>query len=333
MVDLLINKGRSFIFTTALPEPVAAMALAGVRVARASPELRERLAANTTRLRVGLRELGWAPLGTAHIVPIVVGDRAMPIAALALLGCLPRRAPELPVSGPVALGWRLVPGQELDYRSRLTRATGEMESVRVEQWTYLVRSVDSDGVALLEGRLTGLGAGTRTADRPQQEEALPDRAPIDRERMAGPRTSLRLDRSGRLLELRTGPAFADRVRHYLLALRLPTGAVSVHDEWKSPDLSEFFSTLLPASLGVECNSSVRLAELTHRPAGLLAELATSDRVDIARGPALEIDGHARWDAQLGCLLSRSLTARIARGLPGTLPSTLTLHLERIARRG
>lgn len=78
MIDLLINKGRSFIFTTAMPEPVAAMALAGLQ--RARPELRDRLAHNARRLRSGLTTLGWRPLGEAHIVPVVVGARAMTIA-------------------------------------------------------------------------------------------------------------------------------------------------------------------------------------------------------------------------------------------------------------
>lgn len=76
--DLLINAGRSFIFTTATPEPVAAMALAGLR--RADDALRARLAENTLRFRAGLRQLGWNPLGDHHIVPIVVGDRAVALA-------------------------------------------------------------------------------------------------------------------------------------------------------------------------------------------------------------------------------------------------------------
>ena len=76
--ELLINAGRSFIFTTGAPEPVAAMALAGL--AAASDARRERLHDNTARLRRGLVDLGWRPLGRDHIVPLVVGDRAMGLA-------------------------------------------------------------------------------------------------------------------------------------------------------------------------------------------------------------------------------------------------------------
>jgi 7-keto-8-aminopelargonate synthetase-like enzyme len=78
LVELLVNTGRAFIFTTGVPEPVAAMALAGLR--RATSERRERLAANAARLRAGMRQLGWDPLGEAHIVPLVVGSGAMQLA-------------------------------------------------------------------------------------------------------------------------------------------------------------------------------------------------------------------------------------------------------------
>ncbi|MEQ1501243.1 MAG: aminotransferase class I/II-fold pyridoxal phosphate-dependent enzyme [Myxococcota bacterium] len=78
-IELLVNAGRSFVFTTAPPEPVAAMALAALR--RATDELRQRLAANVVRFRRSLRELGWTPLGDAHIVPIVTGPSAMALAA------------------------------------------------------------------------------------------------------------------------------------------------------------------------------------------------------------------------------------------------------------
>ena len=72
---LLINAARSFIFTTAMPEPVARMALAGMYAA--TDARREQLEARTQFLRNGLRDLGWHPLGTAHIVPLVVGGKAM----------------------------------------------------------------------------------------------------------------------------------------------------------------------------------------------------------------------------------------------------------------
>jgi 7-keto-8-aminopelargonate synthetase-like enzyme len=79
--ELLVNRARSFIFTTAPPEPVAAMALAGLHVARREPGLRAALADNAARLRAGLRDLGWAPLGDHHIVPVVAGTAAVALDA------------------------------------------------------------------------------------------------------------------------------------------------------------------------------------------------------------------------------------------------------------
>jgi 7-keto-8-aminopelargonate synthetase-like enzyme len=72
---LLINAGRSFIYTTAMPEPVAAMALAGMRLA--DDERRERLAFNASHLRASLTALGHQVLGSAHILPVVVGQNVM----------------------------------------------------------------------------------------------------------------------------------------------------------------------------------------------------------------------------------------------------------------
>ncbi len=76
--EILISSARPFIYTTALPEGVALAASVGVRLATA--ERRERLAANTARLRAGLQDLGIDALGVAHIVPIVTGARTMALA-------------------------------------------------------------------------------------------------------------------------------------------------------------------------------------------------------------------------------------------------------------
>lgn len=79
VIELLISAARSFIFTTAMPEPVAAMALVAMR--RATDERREVLASNVRHFRSSLRQLGWSPLGDAHIAPILTGSDTMQIAA------------------------------------------------------------------------------------------------------------------------------------------------------------------------------------------------------------------------------------------------------------
>ncbi|MES2640329.1 MAG: aminotransferase class I/II-fold pyridoxal phosphate-dependent enzyme [Myxococcota bacterium] len=76
--ELLVSFGRTFVYTTGLPEPVARAALVGLRLANA--ERRERLAHNTRRLRMGLWQIGAAALGEAHVVPVVTGERTMAVA-------------------------------------------------------------------------------------------------------------------------------------------------------------------------------------------------------------------------------------------------------------
>jgi 8-amino-7-oxononanoate synthase len=75
--DLLINRARSFIFSTSLPPSVLAASEAAVALVQ-TPEgdqLRKQLAANTGFFRNGLVEAGFAiPDGTTQIVPIVIGS-------------------------------------------------------------------------------------------------------------------------------------------------------------------------------------------------------------------------------------------------------------------
>jgi 7-keto-8-aminopelargonate synthetase-like enzyme len=75
--ELLVSFGRSFVYTTGLPEPVARAALVGLRLA--DDERRERLATNTRRLRMGLWQIGAEALGHAHVVPVVTGERTMAV--------------------------------------------------------------------------------------------------------------------------------------------------------------------------------------------------------------------------------------------------------------
>ena len=71
----LVNSARTLIFSTALPPPAAAGALAALEVVRAEPERRARLARNARLLREALAAEGVevAAAGT-QIVPLVVGS-------------------------------------------------------------------------------------------------------------------------------------------------------------------------------------------------------------------------------------------------------------------
>lgn len=74
--ELLINRARSFIFSTSLPPSVLAASLAAIGVVR-SPEgrrLREQLATNAGLLRSLLLAAGFTlPSGSTQIIPIITG--------------------------------------------------------------------------------------------------------------------------------------------------------------------------------------------------------------------------------------------------------------------
>lgn len=74
--ELLVNRCRSFIFSTSLPPSVLAASMAALQVVQ-SPEgdlLRQRLNDNSVYLRRGLVDAGFCvPHGTTQIVPIITG--------------------------------------------------------------------------------------------------------------------------------------------------------------------------------------------------------------------------------------------------------------------
>ncbi len=78
--EMLIQRGRPFLFSTSAPPAVAAACLAAIRVLEEEPELIERLWANTGRFKEGLRSLGFATgLSETPITPVMVGDSATAI--------------------------------------------------------------------------------------------------------------------------------------------------------------------------------------------------------------------------------------------------------------
>jgi 8-amino-7-oxononanoate synthase len=74
-VDYLVNRARSFVFSTAPPPPTVGAAAAALGVLEAEPERVERLRANAAALREALAAEGLlAPASTTQIVPIEVGE-------------------------------------------------------------------------------------------------------------------------------------------------------------------------------------------------------------------------------------------------------------------
>ena len=72
----LLNRARSFVFSTAVPPAQAAACRAGVRIADEEPWRRDRVRANAGVLRAKLGDSGIRVLGEsdAHILPVVIGD-------------------------------------------------------------------------------------------------------------------------------------------------------------------------------------------------------------------------------------------------------------------
>ena len=77
LIDYLRNTARSFIYTTALPAPMCAAALAAIDIVEAEPERRAALRANVTAFKKGLRAKGLdADHTPSPIVPIILGEPA-----------------------------------------------------------------------------------------------------------------------------------------------------------------------------------------------------------------------------------------------------------------
>ena len=99
----LINKCRSFIFTTALPPAVIAANIAAIDVVLKEKNRREDLLANSNYFRGELKRLGFDVLGESQIMPIVIGDAKKTVdisEALKSLGywILPIRYPTVPMN-------------------------------------------------------------------------------------------------------------------------------------------------------------------------------------------------------------------------------------------
>ena len=81
LVDTLVQRSRTQLFSNALPPTVACSALAAVEYLEAHPELVEKLRANVDFFREGLKKLGFRPLeGPSAIIPIIIGKTADAIA-------------------------------------------------------------------------------------------------------------------------------------------------------------------------------------------------------------------------------------------------------------
>jgi 8-amino-7-oxononanoate synthase len=86
LIRWLLNRARSFVYTTALPPPVLAASLAALRIILNEPERRQRLWQNAAFLKRGLVHLGYRLAETASpILPVLIGDEEKTMALSAAL--------------------------------------------------------------------------------------------------------------------------------------------------------------------------------------------------------------------------------------------------------
>jgi len=86
MVDYLLNRARSFIYSTALPPAVAGASLAAVRLVVSEPSLRTELFNRVNFFKEKLITGGLKDLGDSQIIPVKVGDSAKALALAKALG-------------------------------------------------------------------------------------------------------------------------------------------------------------------------------------------------------------------------------------------------------
>jgi glycine C-acetyltransferase len=81
LIETLIQRSRTQLFSNALPATVASSALRAVELLESTPGLLAKQRANVAYFRAGLERLGFRPLpGESAIVPIIVGETAFAIA-------------------------------------------------------------------------------------------------------------------------------------------------------------------------------------------------------------------------------------------------------------
>lgn len=85
VMDLLVNRARSVVFSTTLPPALCEAATVAVDLLEHDPELRPRLFRNVQRFVAGVRTLGFPAEPNSAIVPLVLGSPERALAASAFL--------------------------------------------------------------------------------------------------------------------------------------------------------------------------------------------------------------------------------------------------------
>lgn len=78
LIEFIINKARSFIYTTALPPSICAASIAALDIVEKEPERRSTLLKKASYFRGELKAAGFNTLESeAHIIPVLIGDNRL----------------------------------------------------------------------------------------------------------------------------------------------------------------------------------------------------------------------------------------------------------------
>ena len=236
-------------------------------------------------------------------------------------------SPTLEAHESVTLGWRLVPGQSLSYAHRVRLLRGQDEVGREEHWTYLVREVNPQGVALLEGRLTGFGALFASEEGRLSSAILDPIVSLERKTMEDARVWIRLSQSGQIQSIE-GLSWEQTLSHTLLGLAFPGKTVGPGKEWSDPAMLSPLLNLVSPRVAVMPVGKQVLMDLGTRKRVSARVLSEGSLVlggeDV---PALALSGESFWDLEHGALISRQLNLSL-RQYDADFGSRLILEIER-----
>ncbi len=78
LIEFVLNKARSFIYTTGMPPSVAAASCKAVQIIQKDPDLRQRLWDNTRYVKAALERIGFDTMNSqTPIIPILVKDSSL----------------------------------------------------------------------------------------------------------------------------------------------------------------------------------------------------------------------------------------------------------------
>jgi len=75
LIDFILNKARSFIYTTSLPPSIIAASIAALEIVQNEPQRRKKLLDNADFFRSGLKDAGFNTLDSqTAIIPVLIGE-------------------------------------------------------------------------------------------------------------------------------------------------------------------------------------------------------------------------------------------------------------------